>query len=458
MRIALIPIAVLGLALATTAPALAGTSGPPTPIDLFNAFQACSTDPGSPVYVDARGFGGLDLEALSPDTADSPNITEQFQVYPVSDPSQVVTFTNQFALPGIEQSVSVPSSDLTDGQTYAWQVQTVAASGTSPLSAPCYITIDDTSPSSAPTVSSSNYPSGQFNQGGAPIQITFGANGVSDVAGYVFSWDGVLPVIGTPIGPHGIPQPTSPWTTANPVTGSSGFVQASSVGGSASFGMIPSTDTGFLVLTVASLDRAFNESQPTTFFIFVKRDAPTVIQLAPNPQFGQNAQFRLTPDPGIEAASPVVSYNVAIGDQQPFTVKASANGTAEFGATLNSPFGANVIFVSSQSADGWVSQNQIWNDQLNTTPAVTSNIYLGSGAGGGPGVPDTFTFDLKIKGIASFTYGFSDGTTGTVKADGSGLAQITWTPQQSGFYIFEVYATTKSGEDLLPYFNVFTVN
>ena len=154
----------------------------------------------------------------------------------------------------------------------------------------------------------------------------------------------------------------------------------------------------------------------------------------------------------------MVSYNVSILGQQTFTVKASANGTAEFGALLNGAFGANVIFVSSQSADGWVSQNQIWSDQLNTTPTVTSNIYLGSGAGGGPGVPDTFTFDLKVKGIASFTYGFSDGTTGTVKADVSGLAQITWTPQQSGFYFLEVFATTKDGEDLLPYFNAFTVN
>jgi hypothetical protein len=409
----------------------------------------------SPIYLDGRL--SLNLEALSQDTADL-SVTEQFQVYPVSDPSQVLTFTNQFALPGIEASVSVPGSDLADGQTYAWQVQTVATSGTSPVSAPCYFTIDDTSPSAPPTVSSSNYPSGRANQGGAPIQVTLGANGVSDVAGYVFSWVGDLPVFGVSIGPHGIPQPISPWTTANPFTGSAGFVQASSLGGPATLGMIPPTDTGFMILTVASLDRAFNESPPTRFFIFVKPDAPTITQLAPNPQFGQNAQFRLTPDPGIEAASRVVSYTVTVNDSQTFTVKASASGNAEFGARLDSAFGGNFIFVTSQSADGWVSQNQFWSDQLNTEPTVTSNIYLGSGAGGGPGVPDTFTFDLKVKGIASFTYGFSDGTAGTVKADGSGVAQITWAPQQSGFYFLEVFATTKDGESLLPYFNAFTVN
>jgi hypothetical protein len=170
---------------------MAATSGPPTPIDLFNDFQACAPNISSSVYLSA-GLG-LSLEALSQDTADSPLVTDQFQVWPVSDPSQTVNLSDQFALPGIEQSVSVPGADLTDGLTYAWEVQTVAASGTSAWSAPCYFTVDNTAPSSAPTVTSSNYPSGQVNQGGTPIQLTFGANGVSDVAGYVFSWVGSLP-------------------------------------------------------------------------------------------------------------------------------------------------------------------------------------------------------------------------------------------------------------------------
>ena len=452
-RAAFIALAALGLALATTAPAIAASSGPPTPIDLFNNFQACSTDANSPLYVDARSE--LPLEALSQDTADSPFVTEQFQVFPVSDPSQVINLSDQFALPGIEQSVSVPGSDLTDGVTYVWQVQTVAASGTSALSAPCYFTVDDTSPSSVPTVASSNYPSGQRNQGGAPIQLTFGANGVSDVAGYVFSWNGSLPVAGIAnIGPDGIPQPVDPYT-ADP----SNFAAASTLGGSATVSLVPPTDTGLLVLTVASLDRAFNESPPTTFFVFVKPDAPTVSQQNPNVQFDKKAEFHVTPDPGLEAASPVTSYTVQFFGQtsQTFTIKASADGSAEFGVTLDSAVG-DFVEVSSTSADGWVSQNSFWNFQVDTTPTVSSDVYLENQTSGGVGVPGTFTFAPKVKGITSYTYGFSDGTGGTVATHNNGTAQITFTPTQSGFYFLDVFGTTKDGLQLEDYFYVFFVN
>lgn len=456
---ALIPLTVLGLALATTAPALADTSSTPTPIDLFNAYQACSTDVNAPVYVNP--FGGLDLEALSPDTAVYPNdVTEGFQVYPVSDPTQVLSFTNQYALPGIEESVSVPSGDLTDGQTYAWQVQTVAASGTSPLSAPCYFTVDETRPSSAPVITSSNYPTGQQDQGGAPIQVTFGANGVSDVAGYVFSWAGDLPVEVTAIGPDGIPQPSSPWTTANPFTGSAGFVQASALGGSATLGLVPpsSVVSGFLILTAASLDRAGNESPPTTYYIFVKPDAPTITWLNPNVKFAGNGEFRLHADPALQAQSRVVSYNVQFygTTDKTFTVKAAADGSAEFGVPLDGSSG-DFMVVTSTSADGWTSENTFWNYAVNTAPTVSSAVYPENQTSGGVGIPGTFTFSLNVKGVASYTYSFSDGTSGTVAAKG-GTAQVTWTPQQSGFSFVDVYGTSRNGIQLSDYFYVFFVN
>src|SRR5262249_5911688 len=154
--------------------------------------------------------------------------------------------------------------------------------------------------------------------------------------------------------------------------------------------------------------RAFSESPPTTFFIFVKPDAPTITQLNPNLMFGKKAQFLLTPDPGLEAASRVVSYTVQFFGQtdQTFTVKASADGTAEFGVPLDSPI-SDFMVVTSTSADGWVSQNSFWNFQVDTTPTVSSNVYLENQTSGGVGVPGTFTFAPKVKGIASYTYGFS---------------------------------------------------
>lgn len=449
MRKAIIFFAALGLVFATASPALAQTAPPPTPIDLFNGYEACSTNPGSPVYL---GGGPDVIEARSLDTTDT-LITENFQVWPVSDPSQVIPLSGE-GLSGFEIAVNTPGNDMVFGQTYAWDVQASGSGGTSAFSSPCYFTVESP-PSDPPTVTSSNYPSGQSNQGGTPIQLTFGANGDSDVGGYEFSWSEPLPVAGVAhIGAFGIPS------FINPYTQPQNFAQASTLGGSATVSLVPPQDTGLLVLTVASLDRAFNQSPTTTFFIFLKPDAPTIVPLVPNPKYGENIPFRLLPSPGLHAASPVTSYTVQYEGAEPETINVPANtdGTAEFNLVLNDPNGVNFIVVTSHSADGWTSQNNFWQSQINTTPVVTSNIYLGSGVGGGPGVPDTFTFDLKVKGIASFTYGFSDGTTGTVDVSGDGVAQITWAPQQSGFYFIEVVPNLKDGTQLQPYFNVFNVN
>lgn len=432
---------------------MAATSGPPTPVDLFNEFQACSTNASSPVYVSAGQ--DLQLQALSQDTTDFPSITQQFQLWPVSDPSQVITFSNPLVTPNTEPTFRVPGSDLTDGLTYAWQVQTVGASGTSAWSAPCYITVDNDSPSAAPTVASSNYPSGQRDQGGTPIQVTLGSNGVSDVAGYVFSWFGVLPAATTETtGPDGSLQPADPYT-ADPAN----FAAASAVVGSATVSLIPPEDSELLVLTVASLDRAFNESQPTSFFIFTKPDAPTITWLNPGVPFDKNAEFHITPSPGLQAASPVTSYTVDFRGQtgRALTVKASADGTAEFGQVLDSPVGDSMS-VTSTSADGWVSQDAFWGNSVDTTPTVSSDVYPENQTSGGAGIPGTFTFAPKVKGITSYTYAFIDGTGGTVAAKGDGTAQITWTPSASGFYFLDVYGTTKDGIRLSDYFYVFFVN
>ena len=116
------------------------------------------------------------------------------------------------------------------------------------------------------------------------------------------------------------------------------------------------------------------------------------------------------------------------------------------------------MVVTSTSADGWVSQNSFWNFEFDTTPTVSSDVYLENQTSGGVGVPGTFTFAPKVKGITSYTYGFSDGTGGTVATHTNGTAQITFTPSQSGFYFLDVFGTTKNGLQLTDYFYVFFVN
>lgn len=409
----------------------------------------------SPSYLWGGGSGVL-IEGLSQDTnaSDSPLLTEQFQVWPVSDPAQTTALSNPHVNPGYEGSVRVPADDLSDGQTYAWQAQAVGAGGTSAWSAPCYFAVDDTGPSNAPTITSSNYPQGQPDQGGAPVQVTLGANGVSDVAGYVFSWAPPLPVAGLAnIGPYEIPQPIDPYTdTAH-------FARASTLGGSAMASLIPPEASGPMTLTVASLDRAYNRSAEARYTIFVKPTAPTIKPLVPTLKFDKPTEFRLLPDPGLQAASPVVGYTVHFYGQteQTINVKASANGTAKVRFTLDGNTG-HYMLVTSQSADGWVSDSAYWNYTIDTTPTVSSDVYPENQSSGGAGIPGTFTFAPKVKDIVSYTYSFNSGQTVTVRAGRDGAAQISWTPDQSGFYDLNVYATTRNGLELTPYDYYFTVN
>jgi len=451
LRTLLAFFATLGAMLALTSPVRAATA-PSTPIDLFNAYRACSTDANAPTYLTGRG--GTQIEGLVTDpSGPGSQLTEQFEVWPVSDPTQITSLSNLYITSGYEASVQVPASALSDGQTYAWQAQGVSAGGSSDWSAPCYFTVDNTAPSTVPTVTSSNYLPGQPNQGGAPVELTFNANGDSDVEGFVFSWTGDFPVAGgANIGAYGIPQPIDPYQDADY------FAKASALGGSTTVKLMP-PHGGFLVLTVASLDRAYNRSQTTTYSFLVSDTSPTLTQLTRHPQYDKPARFALQANPGLQAASPVVGYTVQFyGDtQKTIDLKATPDGRAWFQVTLDSTT-ADAIWVTSTSQDGWVSDAAYLYIPMDTTPTVSSNVYPENQSSGGVGTPGTFAFAPKVDDVASYTYSFNYGPPITVKAGAHGVARITWTPTQSGFVVLYVYATTRSGVQLTSYNYRFTVN
>jgi hypothetical protein len=448
---AAIALSALGIGLALASPAIAATA-PSTPIDLFSGYRFCATDVNSPTYL--SNYGGVLIEGLSPATdPDAAPITLQFQVWPADDSTKTTTLSDQYVRPGDEGWVQVPQRDLSDGQTYAWRAQAVGTDGSSDWSAPCYFRIDATRPSAAPTITSSNYPEGQWDQGGSPVQITLDANNVDDVEGYVFSWYGDLPVTGTPIGAHGIPEPVDPYAN------SKYFARASTLGGSASLNLIPPSGGGPMTLTVASLDRALNESPRATYHINVTPAEPTIEQLTPNPEFDGWANFLLRPDAALQQASPIVSYTVKFSGQTDKTVdvNASTDGTAHVRFKLDGTWG-NTMWVTSKSANGWVSDSAFWNKTFDTTPTVGSDAYPENQPSGGVGVPGTFTFAPKVKHIVSYTYSFNYGTPVTVTAGRGHTATVNWTPDQSGFSDLSVYATTEDGLQLTPYDYYFSVN
>lgn len=448
-RLAVIAAVALGFSVLAAGPASAITATPTTPTNPLNE-GSCSTDASTPFYANTNG--GLTIEAQPNATnvtgttgGDYIPVTEVFQIWPVADPSQITSYTLDSTISGLEGQIHIPAGVFTDGQTYAWNAQTQFGGQSSDWMAPCYVAVDDTAPSAAPTVTSANYPAGQLDQPGTPIQVTFGANGMSDVAAYSFEW-------------LGYPSPGVQSTISDPFTGWGATVAAPSLGGSTTVDLVPPLATGYASLYVLSMDRAGNASPVTEYAFYLRQTTPSITLQGPEPKFGQQTEFQLRADSALEAASPVTSFTVTTltdTGQTTQTIPASGSGIAEFKPTIDSAYES--FIVSTTSADGWQSSTNWY--FVNTAPTVSSTVYPENGTGGGSGVPGTFTFKPPVKGVVSYSYSFDWGSTyTTVAASANGEAQISWTPPQSGFYDLNVYATTANGTQLLPYDYLFTVN
>ncbi|MCX4458359.1 hypothetical protein OG585_38225 [Streptomyces sp. NBC_01340] len=456
-RAVLASLGTLGLLLAAAvSPASAAGGTPITPTQLFNGYRNCSTDADRPTYLPSRSNVVVEGIPGTTDTTDNSPLTARYQVWPVTDPSQTTTVTHDRATPGFEATSLLPNDMLVDGQTYAWRAQTVAGDAASDWSVPCYVTIDDTFPASVPTISSPNYPPDRWNQGGDPVTITLNANGADDVAGFQYSWTGSLEtIVLAHIGDHGIPQPNDPY--ADP----GHFTRADAPGGSATVNLIPPYGGGFMTLWVRSLDRAFHPSETTSYQFHVSPTPPTVTPADPAPEFGDTTTFTFRPDATLQSKSPVVSYSVHTfggphGDKT-VDVAAAADGTATTELTMDGIDGEH-LQVTSKSANGWLSDAASWDIYYDTTPTVASDVYPENDSGGGVGVPGTFTFTPKVKGIASYTYSFNGDPEVTVAAGAHDTASVDWTPTSDGSNELQVYATTSSGIQLSPYYYYFTVN
>ncbi|MEU5637208.1 hypothetical protein ACH47C_13295 [Streptomyces rishiriensis] len=455
-RAVLALLGALGLSLAAAvSPASAAGGTPTAPTQLFNGNRNCSTDADRPTYLWAGGNVVVEGIPGTTDAADNSPIGVHFQVWPVADPSHVETVTHDRAVPGFESRSLLPGDMLADGQTYAWRAQTVAGAAASDWSAPCYVTIDDTPPASAPHVTSPNYPPNRLNQGGDPVRFTLSANGDDDVTGFQYSWTQPVPVVVlADIGDHGIPQPRDLYAD------SAHFVRADAPGGSATLDLVPPYSGGG-TLSVRSLDRAFSPSETTSYRFLVGNTAPTIAPADPSPEFGDTTTFTLRPDAVLQSKSPVVSYSVRTfggpdGDRT-FDVAAAADGTATTELTIDGITGER-LEVTSRSANGWLSDAASWGIDYDTTPTVASDVYPENGSGGGAGVPGSFTFTPRVQGIVSYTYSFDAGPEVTVAAGADGAAHIDWTPDSDGAHDLQVYATTRTGIPLAAYYYSFTVD
>ena len=139
---------------------------------------------------------------------------------------------------GNTASATVPSGQLAEGTGYEWRVDATAGGATSAWSSWCAFTVDTTAPATAPTASSTDYPSGVWSgAAGTAGSFVLGAAGVADAGSYLYGLDSN--------------PPTTP-------------ISAPSLGASVSVSITPATN-GPHTLYVKSVDRAGNTSPLTSY-------------------------------------------------------------------------------------------------------------------------------------------------------------------------------------------------
>ncbi|MFC9691851.1 DNRLRE domain-containing protein [Kribbella sp. NPDC056951] len=144
---------------------------------------ACGTGAARP-YISTRT---PQLRAQISDGLGAP-VYGNFEWQPVG--GATTTATEGPGASGAWLGTTIPSGAFVEGGSYAWRVQ--GTDGTTPgaWSAWCEFTVDTIAPASAPTVSSTTYPVGQWSgAAGTAGTFTFGAAGVGDVVAYEYGVD-----------------------------------------------------------------------------------------------------------------------------------------------------------------------------------------------------------------------------------------------------------------------------
>ncbi|MFI6131183.1 hypothetical protein [Micromonospora sp. NPDC051141] len=383
------------------------------------------------------------LQAVGSDADewDQRNLRTDVAFWPVGHPEQRRELSGEHGISGRANTVQLPADALADGTSYVWQARVGDGADTSAWSKKCYFSYDATAPT-APTVTSSNYPSaetGQWVPAGEPGVFTFSGNGKKDVAGFQYGWGDLGVNVCEWSGDLG--QLVCPDPLSYP-----GTVRADSPGGTATVTLSPNS-AGPQRLTVRSIDLAGNVSTPVVYQVYVPSSAPQVETPDGPPEWNKDVLLRLTPAAGLTG---VEEYEITLNNDPPETRRADEDGVAYFSFRATHPNGYRVT-VRSRSANGFVSEERSWWAYFDPWPGVRSDVYGQPADGspvGGVGVPGTFTFSPPPgwTDVATYRYAFGDdGEFTDVTADGDGRATVTWTPQTSGWITLTVFAVKADG-------------
>lgn len=175
---------------------------PPLDIEYNTAPQvptamAMTPNPGQPCPSEHAGYINANASPpsfrVTPYDPDGGNVSVEFAYGPVGSPQQWTLRADNTAS-GVLVTRQVPAGQLLDGGEYEWAARTDDGYAVSAWTPVCRFGVDNTRPTTVPTVTSTDFPAGRaglpYGQAG---EFTFDAHGDPDVVAYRYGFDDTTP-------------------------------------------------------------------------------------------------------------------------------------------------------------------------------------------------------------------------------------------------------------------------
>ncbi|WP_340687696.1 hypothetical protein LCL61_16910 [Amycolatopsis coloradensis] len=386
---------------------------PPTvPTDLHVGLKPCGADPVYTADNPIEVYGRVD----DPDRS---AVSAKVTVWAADDPAKRLELgPDYFSAAPRHVRYWLPSEFTTHGREYRWTMQGVEEGLAGPVSAPCSFIIDRVAPTTAPVVTSADYPNDRERHGaiGIPGTFTIDAKGDQDIIGF---------------------------NTGN------GYVPADRPGGVATVQYTPKTE--FDTFSAWGRDKAGNNGPGTHYGFTATPSEPGVTYDARTVAVGKPLRLDFTPG----AMPGVVEYVYDFGWAGEVVVPAGPDGKATTTVTPKEPW--NYLVVSSRTKEGWRSEQWEGRVEQSGVPTVTSATYPADQPGGGVGVPGEFVFSSGRPDVTDFFYMLDNGESGMVPAT-NGTATVSLTPGSAGGHVLEVSSVYTDGNFSDPRYYSFIVN
>ncbi|MGW5561221.1 hypothetical protein ACWER9_28875 [Micromonospora sp. NPDC003944] len=276
-----------------------------------------------------------------------------FQVWDVTDPARPQQWLREMGEGGTIVYVQLEDeSQQLDGVTYAWRVRVLDGADASPWSNTCYFTVDR-SGGPAPTVTSTDYPSGGARSGAIGVPGTFTLTSASaDTVSYLYKFH----------------------SSELPDEYKESTVDADGLGGPAVVTFTPKAAT-YHSLTVHAVDRAGNRSESASHPFYVKETRPEVFSAA-YPTYLPNQDYNVGVPGAFEFRATVAdtaSFVWRIDEGGPSgTVPADGSGkaTAMIAPTRG---GRQTLYVHSVTHDGTAHVPRAYTFAVDDAPVLTGD-------------------------------------------------------------------------------------